>query len=87
LVIVLICLTLLIARGPLTYTTAMSSDAKPLFLGYRSNALRVDPLNLTQLSQRARDLGYNVTVGQRVMDAEWVEGKIPTPECNFQLIY
>jgi hypothetical protein len=58
----------------------MSSDAKPLFLGYRSNALRVDPLNLTQLSQRARDLGYKVTVGQRVMDAEWVEGKIPTPE-------
>jgi hypothetical protein len=61
--------------------------SKPLFLGYRSNTIRIKSMNLTQLSQTAHKSGYNITMGQRIGPDEWVEGNVPTPLCRLDLSY
>jgi len=86
-VILLVGLILLIFSWWNTTKTEPPSDAKPLFLGYTSNTIRVDALNITQLSQKARASGCNVTTGHRLGMDEEADGALPTPGCSFRIGY
>jgi hypothetical protein len=86
-VILLVGLILLIFSWWNTTNTEPPSDAKPLFLGYTSNTIHLDALNITQLSQKARASGYNVTTGHRLGMDEEADGALPTTGCRFRIGY
>lgn len=83
--ILLLSLTLIGLNYLFTPQVSPPPGSKPLFLGYRSNTIRIEALNLTQLSQIAKASGY--TANHRVGDDEYAEGTVPTPSCRFNIAY